>query len=360
MFEKQDWWADQAREIFWCEITDREDIGSDLKCPQTNEKGLPSWSYSLINQVLPGDIVFHYSTRQKAFVGASIAGAPLQSREIVWVPHSLSGHKKTEGLPRPGWWLPLHTFLPFAAALPLSKFREPENQDWIERWIRQKRAQTPGPVRLPFQLYPRQIRGAQGYLMKMPLDFVNHWPQFTAAAERLSITSEHLAGAVDFNNPEFSNDKINIRFSPKDDSDYVAFIKGGSQRRSRQHETLVHRVGNYLSNLGAKISNPHPIDLLMLEPHLVIFEMKIVDTRSPSLSIREAVGQLFEYRYYFKLPNAYNCIVLECDPGPSLISYVENELNFGIAWFSSGEMYSGPKTSRVMPNGASIKAPTAK
>jgi hypothetical protein len=87
----------------------------------------------------------------------------------------------------------------------------------------------------------------------------------------------------------------------------------------------------------------------MLEPHLVIFEMKIVDTRSPSLSIREAIGQLFEYRYYFKLPNAYNCIVLECDPGPSLISYVENELNFGIAWFRSDEMYSGPKTLRIMP-----------
>jgi hypothetical protein len=215
-------------------------------------------------------------------------------------------------------------------------------------------------MRLPFQLYPGQIRGAQGYLTKMPLDFVNQWPQFAAAAERQSVLAEHLAAAVDFNNPQFSASRFNIRFSPKDDSDYIAFIKGGAQRRSRQHETLVHRVGTYLSALGAKISNPHPIDLLMLEPHLVIFEMKIVDTRSPGLSIREAVGQLFEYRYYLKLPNAFNCIVLECDPGPSLISYVENELNFGIAWFRSNEMYSGPKTLRIMPNKASIKAAAAK
>ena len=63
MPKKQDWWIDQAREIYWCEITDREDIGSDLKCPQIDDKGDPYWSYSLINQVLPGDIVFHYSTR---------------------------------------------------------------------------------------------------------------------------------------------------------------------------------------------------------------------------------------------------------------------------------------------------------
>jgi hypothetical protein len=68
------WWDSNPEERYWCEITDRRDIGSDLKCPQTNEADRKYWSYSLINEVAPGDVVFHYWTRTKSFVGASVAG----------------------------------------------------------------------------------------------------------------------------------------------------------------------------------------------------------------------------------------------------------------------------------------------
>lgn len=33
------WWDGVARERCWCEVTDRSDMGSDLKAPQTNEAG---------------------------------------------------------------------------------------------------------------------------------------------------------------------------------------------------------------------------------------------------------------------------------------------------------------------------------
>jgi hypothetical protein len=45
------WWDAKPDERYWCEITDREDIGADLKCPQTNEAGGEYWSYSFINDV---------------------------------------------------------------------------------------------------------------------------------------------------------------------------------------------------------------------------------------------------------------------------------------------------------------------
>src|SRR5690349_12122428 len=107
----QFWWEDSPDERFWCEITDRRDIGTDLKCPQTDESGKQYWSYDLIRLVSPGDVVFHYSTVEKAFVGASVAGGPLEERPIVWKPHGTAGRtKKYEPRERPGLWLPLYGF----------------------------------------------------------------------------------------------------------------------------------------------------------------------------------------------------------------------------------------------------------
>jgi len=67
------WWSTLPGERYWCEITDRNKVGEDLICPQTNESGKSYWSYSLILDIRPGDVVFHYYTPAKAFVGASIA-----------------------------------------------------------------------------------------------------------------------------------------------------------------------------------------------------------------------------------------------------------------------------------------------
>src|SRR4051812_15052627 len=90
-----DWWGGAPDERYWCEITDRGDIGEDLKCPQTNEEGGTYWSYELIHQIQPGDIVYHYSTPQHAFVGASVAGGPIEPRPIRWQPHGTVGRSKT-------------------------------------------------------------------------------------------------------------------------------------------------------------------------------------------------------------------------------------------------------------------------
>lgn len=41
---------DEDDEPLWCEVTDRQDLGADLKCPQTNEAGKAQWTYSLIQE----------------------------------------------------------------------------------------------------------------------------------------------------------------------------------------------------------------------------------------------------------------------------------------------------------------------
>jgi hypothetical protein len=53
--EKKRWWAGIAEESFWCEITDRRDIGADLHSPQADERNKPYWSYALIREIWSGD-----------------------------------------------------------------------------------------------------------------------------------------------------------------------------------------------------------------------------------------------------------------------------------------------------------------
>jgi hypothetical protein len=48
------WWEASTDERYWCEITDRDDIGADLHCPQTDESGKSYWSYSLVNAIWAG------------------------------------------------------------------------------------------------------------------------------------------------------------------------------------------------------------------------------------------------------------------------------------------------------------------
>jgi len=97
-----EWWEGAPGERYWCEITDREVIGEDLWCPQLDEseKPKPYWSYSMINEVAQGDIVFHYYTPDRAYLGASVACGVVEDTEIVHAPHGTVGRTKEED-PKP-------------------------------------------------------------------------------------------------------------------------------------------------------------------------------------------------------------------------------------------------------------------
>ena len=95
-----EWWDGKPDERYWCEITKREDIGANLRCPQLNTSGDPYWSYSLIHHVRPGDIVFHYSKKAQGVIGASVAGGPIEERDIIWSAQGTSGRAKRHQSPR--------------------------------------------------------------------------------------------------------------------------------------------------------------------------------------------------------------------------------------------------------------------
>jgi hypothetical protein len=185
MSKKHYWWSDLPGERYWCEITDRVNVGDDLLCPQSHEGGKPYWSYSLILLICPGDLIFHYYTPKKAFVGASVATGVAVTDKMSWVPHGTVGRDKAvHAAERPAWRLPIADYV--AASEPLTLAEVQNDDDWVRKWIAEKRSGA-DTVAAPFQPYPGKLRGYQGYLTKMPLAFVHRWP-------KLQILADHLSG----------------------------------------------------------------------------------------------------------------------------------------------------------------------
>ena len=147
------WWESQPHEIYWIEITDRPDIGVNLKAPQSSNSG-----HFLMKEVKQGDIVYHYDKNKKSFVGLSYCTGELWEENIFW-PHE-----------RPGWYAGLVNFEPINP-IPLSRIQE----DWPK--ISEKRAELKSMVKtayFPFESgEKRPTRPVQGgYLCKLPRFFV--------------------------------------------------------------------------------------------------------------------------------------------------------------------------------------------
>lgn len=200
MTRKRYWWSDLPGERYWCEITDRDHPGDDLLCPQTQENGRPYWSYSLILQIRPGDVIYHYYTPTKTFVGASVAAGQVVLDKMSWVPHGTVGRKRGQRARlRPAWRLPLKSYV--AASTPLLLMDVQNDEVWVRNWISEKQ-DVADVVAAPFQPYPGKLRGYQGYLTKMPSVFVNRWPRLKELADQLSGSSYVQELAVELQDDE--------------------------------------------------------------------------------------------------------------------------------------------------------------
>jgi hypothetical protein len=199
--------------------------------------------------------------------------------------------------------------------------------------------------------YPGRLRANQAYLTKMPLEFVERFRKLAHLASALDAQQEELAMLSD-TFPAYQMGKgksLPPEFRPKTDEEYAAFISGGVQRRSRNHERLVRLAGEEFQKNKAVVTNPHPLDLLVTVPPLkVIIEAKLIGGRNPGFAIREAVGQLFEYRYFKRLHDSEVCILLDGHPGEPLVRYVESALGMLILWLTPSGLIGGSETARKL------------
>ena len=62
-------------------------------------------------------------------------------------------------------------------------------------------------------------------------------------------------------------------------------------------------------------------------------------------AVREALGQLHEYRYLCGPHEAALCILLDRSPDRATIRYVEDHLGLLVAWVADGAVFGGTKTA---------------
>jgi hypothetical protein len=124
---------------------------------------------------------------------------------------------------------------------------------------------------------------------------------------------------------------VDIRFEPKDASDYRARIAVQEQVRTRSHEDLVRRLGEWSRARGFEPNtHVHPRDLVLHgdEHGNLLVEVKVFTAGRPRESIRSAIGQLFEYELFFPSPNTRLVAALSESPGDA---YCDLLTKLGIA-----------------------------
>lgn len=168
------WWEGDPSERYWMEITDRADLGDDLRAPKTNATGGESWSYTLTSYVQPGDIVFHWHRTlvgEPALVGWSEAVGPLESFTMSWQAKGSAG--RARGIPTTGdaWRVPLRNFTRLDR--PVTRTVVNERRSEVLDALVETAASVGTPIYAPFQDYGgRELRAQQGYLVKFPAALV--------------------------------------------------------------------------------------------------------------------------------------------------------------------------------------------
>ncbi|MGK5553974.1 protein NO VEIN domain-containing protein [Actinomadura kijaniata] len=179
------WWVGDPAERFWMEITNRPDVGSNLRALQRNGTGGEYWSYSLVTAVRPGDIVLHWHKNlhgRPGIVGYSTAVDGPYDDRLLWDARGTYGRRRPANTqPQPAWRYELTGYTPLTEPIGQQTFHP------LEARLRQIRHQLEeridGPLYFPFVFSDtRPLRAAQAYLVKMPAAIVNLVPALAEAA----------------------------------------------------------------------------------------------------------------------------------------------------------------------------------
>lgn len=166
-----EWWTADPNERYWLEVTGRDDLGEDLRAPETDEKGRDNWRYSLFKLAMPGDVVFHYYTPDDAIVAVSSVAGRWSPHQIKWGARGTSARSKgIEPHVRQGYRVPLTSFARLAKPLTLETLRDRKGQ--LLELVHKLESLYGDPLYFPFELSSRPVRPLQGYAFKLPASFV--------------------------------------------------------------------------------------------------------------------------------------------------------------------------------------------
>jgi len=126
--------------------------------------------------------------------------------------------------------------------------------------------------------------------------------QDAIAAKRVLLTSQPGSISTPSGSSEGSqaDESLFDHFKPKSSGDYETHVEGGTFRRTRRHEALIADYGAWARETGFVASTAeHPKDLVLRRnPHEWLIEGEVLRRGNAAHAVREAIGQLFEYRRF--------------------------------------------------------------
>jgi hypothetical protein len=106
--------------------------------------------------------------------------------------------------------------------------------------------------------------------------------------------------------PATRTTELLLHFAPKNDAEYVQTVTARRLRKSRSHETLVARYGEFLRGQQAEVgTNVHPRDMVVIKEGIHwLVEAKVVRRGNATGAVREALGQLATYAFCLYPPES--------------------------------------------------------
>jgi hypothetical protein len=155
---------------------------STCTAPQRDATGNRTPGYSLIWQVQPGDVVFHYRLAEQAITAWSRAAGQVTEAPTLWLSHRGATRRRLQAQrAQPGWWLDLDGPFPLEAPLTLTQLRR--HAGGIRAVLTRLEAEHPGSLYFPFTFWAgRELRPMQPYLNKLPAELVDLFPALSSAA----------------------------------------------------------------------------------------------------------------------------------------------------------------------------------
>lgn len=295
------WWEGRPDEIYWMEITDRADLGVDLKAPQTYDNGRPYWSYTLVTQVQPGDVVLHYYKPDKAVVALSVAAGLPWEEDIVWASHgTVARAAGVEPYRRPGFRLALEHFTYLRDPIDLEQFRAGEAQ--LRAAAAEVEALGRGRSYFPFALSEkRPVRPQQGYLVKVPRRLIDLFPDLgQAVGEVMGDLSGRAtpSGVIDVGDDyRWANET-----AASSERDPFAVDPALVERGIRGHARTQNALATWLRARGIEPRSPKPaepyFDLAWRQGGTTyVAEVKSVTSANEEKQLRLGLGQVLRYRH---------------------------------------------------------------
>ena len=308
------WWASDPGERFWLEVTRRDDIGVNLKAPQTGENGSDQWRYSIIKEIADGDIIYHYDGYTRAIVARSVATGQVWADDIIWAARGLSARSANiQPHLRPGWYLGLEDFIKLHQPITLEDIRSRSSD--VRAISAALEKNFGNPLYFPFELGKRPIRPMQGYLFKMPKAFVELFALEDLVREELiSRRGEEKIGEEYRAADEFQSVEARDPFATD-----PALVERGVRGHAATQNALAEWVRLSGSTpLSPRYGEPNFDLLWRINKTVSVAEVKSLTRSNEEKQLRLGLGQVLRYAHQLRhLGEVVPVLVAERKPSDS-------------------------------------------